>query len=179
MTEPTAIEKKRDIYALIDACNTKSAKKADVDALKTLLNEQPDLARLGELARVNISAVLAGDRWVPAARIMTEQDIKNKRAALGYKSSPELERMLIDTILLAWLRWQEFEYTFSLMTAGGDMTLTQAAFWEKRLTQAQGRYLRACETLARVRKLTSPTMQVNVAQEGSQQVNVAGDLVKS
>jgi hypothetical protein len=53
----------------------------------------------------------------------------------------------------------------------------KAAFWDKRLSAGQRRYLRACETLARVRKITRATMQINIAGPGSQQLNVAGDLV--
>ena len=42
---------------------------------------------------------------------------------------------------------------------------------DRKLSAAQRRYLRACETLARVRKLRLPTLQVNI---GEKQVNVAG-----
>jgi hypothetical protein len=48
-------------------------------------------------------------------------------------------------------------------------------YWEKRLTAAQRRFTRACETLARVRKLSrnTPALQFNIAASGGQQVNVA------
>jgi hypothetical protein len=47
------------------------------------------------------------------------------------------------------------------------------AYWEWRLQAAQGRYLRACESLVRVRCLSrSAPLQVNIS---AQQVNVAGD----
>ena len=45
-----------------------------------------------------------------------------------------------------------------------------AAWWEKRLSGAQRRYLRACETLAKIRKMQLPMVQVNI---GQQQLNVA------
>jgi hypothetical protein len=40
---------------------------------------------------------------------------------------------------------------------------------------AQARYLRACETLARIRKLarSTPALQVNIAADGGRQVNLA------
>ena len=47
--------------------------------------------------------------------------------------------------------------------ATGKLTLAQADFWERKLNHAQHRYLRAVETLARVRKLNI-SIQVNVAQ---------------
>ena len=55
------------------------------------------------------------------------------------------------------------------------MTLGQ--YWEKRLSAVQGRYLRALTTLARIRKMGLPAMQVNIATEGGQQVNIAGVVV--
>ena len=55
----------------------------------------------------------------------------------------------------------------------------EVEYWEKRLSASQRRYLRACETLARVRKITRTTMQINIAEEGSQQVNIAGDLLRN
>jgi len=56
-----------------------------------------------------------------------------------------------------------------------SITLTLGIFWEKRLSAAQRRFTRACETLARVRKLSrnTPALQFNIAASGGQQVNVA------
>jgi hypothetical protein len=61
-----------------------------------------------------------------------------------------------------------------LTLAANSGTLEQGEYWEKRLSAAQRRYLRACETLARVRKLTLGTLalQVNIAAAGGQQVNM-------
>ncbi len=56
----------------------------------------------------------------------------------------------------------------------GMLTLKQGEYWEKRLSSAQRRYLRACETLARVRKLAQASpLQVNI---GAQQVNGVGGM---
>jgi hypothetical protein len=45
------------------------------------------------------------------------------------------------------------------------------SYWEKLLSTAQGRYLKAIETLAKVRRLSKVTpLQVNI---GGQQINVA------
>jgi hypothetical protein len=56
-----------------------------------------------------------------------------------------------------------------------SITLTLGIFEEKRLSAAQRRFTRACETLARVRKLSrnTPALQFNIAANGGQQVNVA------
>ena len=48
---------------------------------------------------------------------------------------------------------------------GNRITLTLGLYLEKRLTAAQKRFTRACETLARVRKLSrnTPALQLNIA----------------
>jgi hypothetical protein len=98
---------------------------------------------------------------------------------LGYYSSPMLEKMLIDSVLLAWLRLNLNEYKLSGLDEQG-MSLEKAAFWEKRMLASQNRYLRVCRTLAQVRRLARniPALQVNINTDSGQQVNFAGDLVK-
>jgi hypothetical protein len=55
-----------------------------------------------------------------------------------------------------------------------SISLPLAMYWEKKLTAAQKRFTRACETLARVRKLSrnTPALQFNIAASGGQQVNL-------
>ena len=59
-----------------------------------------------------------------------------------------------------------------------DMSVVE--FWEKKLNVAQRRFLRASETLEKIRKMSAknPTLQVNIATQSGQQVNVAGNIVK-
>jgi hypothetical protein len=59
-------------------------------------------------------------------------------------------------------------------TMAQSITLTLGMYWEKRLSAAQRRFTRACETLARVRKLSrnTPALQFNIATSGGQQVNL-------
>jgi hypothetical protein len=45
-----------------------------------------------------------------------------------------------------------------------NLSLAQGEYWEKKLSANQRRYLRAVETLARIRKLNI-TVQVNVADK--------------
>jgi hypothetical protein len=47
----------------------------------------------------------------------------------------------------------------------------QVEFFERRVTQCQKRYLASIKTLAQVRRLMRPLIQVNIAEK---QANVAG-----
>lgn len=80
----------------------------------------------------------------------------------------ELERLLIQQVVVSWLYLGYIEYQYSAMTTTADMSIRRAEYWERRLSACQRRYLRATETLARVRRLQLPAVQVNI---GNQQVN--------
>jgi hypothetical protein len=59
-------------------------------------------------------------------------------------------------------------------------TLHDGEKWERILASKEARYLRAIETLARVRRLLNlPAPQVNINLPGGQQVNVQGDVKPS
>src|SRR5215212_4736557 len=93
---------------------------------------------------------------------------------LGYDGAPMLEQLLIQQAALCWLKLNLVELGYS-NTMKQSITLTLGMYWEKRLSAAQRRFTRACETLARVRKLSrnTPALQFNIAASGGQQVNVA------
>ncbi len=90
---------------------------------------------------------------------------------LARPSDGPLERLLIQQIVLAWLKlaYTEHHHRHFLMT--GNVPITQSDFWERRLSAAQRRFLRASETLARVRRLQLPAVQVNIAEQQVNQVN--------
>jgi hypothetical protein len=51
------------------------------------------------------------------------------------------------------------------------MTLTQSEFYDRRVTECQKRYLAAINALAQIRRLLSPSIQVNIA---GKDINLAG-----
>ncbi len=83
-----------------------------------------------------------------------------------------LEKLLIQDAALSWLKLSLVELHYAHVMKQ-SITLTLGIFWEKRLSAAQRRFTRACETLARVRKLSrnTPALQFNIATSGGQQVN--------
>src|ERR1041384_7471000 len=79
---------------------------------------------------------------------------------LGSEQAPVLEQLLIQQAALCWLKLNLVELSYS-NTMKQSITLTLGVYWEKRLTETQRRFTRACETLARVRKWsrTTPALQ--------------------
>ncbi len=74
------------------------------------------------------------------------------RDNLGWSAASEIERILIEQICLNWLRLNLLESIHFIKTTGSHSS-EHGIYWEKRLSGAQRRYLRACESLAKVRKL--------------------------
>ena len=149
----------------------------DVKALSDLLNGNKSL----ELWRDVLSAAQYAERAViensPAVHGVKEcwrLRLASLRNELGYAGAPILEQLLIQDAALSWLKLSIVELQYS-HTMKQSITLTLGIFWEKRLSAAQRRFTRACETLARVRKLSrnTPALQFNIATNGRQQVNVA------
>jgi hypothetical protein len=78
-------------------------------------------------------------------------------------------------VTLCWLNLNLLEYRH-VNSMKQSITLTLGAYWDKRLSMSQRRFTRACESLARVRRLSRRIpLQVNIATQGGQQMNVAAD----
>jgi hypothetical protein len=180
MSEPANTELAK-FHALLDRTNKEKPDRKDVKALRALLQRNPGIWReVGSLAVQNRLKLVKDVHITTAAAELIHASMETMAQELGYDNASILEQMLIDQLLLAWLRLNLWEYQLTEMETQG-MTLTKADFWERRISAAQRRFLRACETLARVRRLARnlPALQVNINAPNGQQVNIAGDYTKS
>lgn len=159
--------------------NRKSPSKEDIRTLKIALEQSPDLWRyVGDLSHFSYEALIKEYQQSP----FVEESLRIAKSKLqdilsnGTEPAP-LEWLLIDQVIMSWLRHylNEAQYAVALSK---NPTLELVQFWEKRLSASQRRYLRACETLARVGRLIrkTPALQINIATESGQQVNIAGDF---
>ena len=142
--------------------------KASLEAVKGYFASDPTLWRVVDMTHESAADVIAKESDLPKMRAIREANYEGQLRELGHDGSPSLERMLIEHVGLCWLRLQFVEQKYSAAMAQ-DLTIDQADYWERRLSATQRRYLRACEVLARVRRLRLPALQVNI---GEKQVNV-------
>ncbi len=166
--------------AALDRCQGKNAKKKDLDLLAKELDANPRaIAIMGDLTAQNITKMAEGFNN-PGFVVVLEKRIPQIKKELGYELAPAIEKLSIDGVVISWLRWQQIEYKYTWQNRQG-LSLNQAAYWDRSLTAAHARYLKALESLAKIRKLArhDPALQVNIATQGGQQVNVAGDLVRA
>lgn len=148
--------------------------KADIAKWREALEIHPNVWRMtGNMATVTGAQLI--ENAAGKNRVLRESmsyACKYIKKALGYDESPMLEQLLIDAVVLAWLRWSMTEYHYTEKAQAGQ-TITQADFWDRHLNAAQRRYLRALAALARIRKMNLPALQINI---GDRQVNIAGKL---
>ncbi len=90
------------------------------------------------------------------------------RAELEGPSPNAIERLLAERAAYCWLVVWQYE---SIPIGATEMTIKQSEFHQRRIDAAHRRFLSAVRTLAQVRKLAIPSIQVNIGQN---QVNVSG-----
>ncbi len=95
------------------------------------------------------------------------QELDRVRSELEGPNPTPIERLLAARASLCWfiVHWYENTYANS-----EGWSVAQADFQHRKIDKAHARFLTAVRTLAQVRKLALPTLQVNIAKN---QVNVA------
>src|SRR5215216_4946915 len=155
------------------AYKAKKPAKDDLQAIRKFLIEYPEFSKIVfDTVDTTQAQIIKNYVGSEVAQIAIEEHAAYIRAEMGYHEAPIMEKMLIENIITAWLRVQWLEF---LITArmSGEFRIPAMEFWQKSLATAQRSYLAACETLAKIRKMKLPNIQLNI---GDKQINVAGDL---
>ena len=101
------------------------------------------------------------------AREAARRDLDRLRTELTLPTDGGVERLLIERILTCHVQLAYAETVY--VQNCHKLTLDQGTYHQERIERVHHRYLSAIKTLATVRKLAQPTLQLNV---GAQQVNV-------
>lgn len=136
----------------------------DVEALVRLVRQHPHLMRkTADLAAASVNVAIQGANATPAVREVLRCSVDQVKASLGYERAVPVERLLVEQVALCYLRMNLAEQSYEGVMSQ-EHSLKLGAYWEKKLSSAQRRYLQAVETFARVRKLLSrPAIQFNIA----------------
>lgn len=146
----------KELGALLTKINKERPSPADVARVNEVLDKLPNLAwELGNLAnQTELQIIENALRKDKATMLLVSRRMGLMRDEMGYEQATIIERGLIEHCVLCWLRLYVTELRYE--GAMKDVTLAQGAYWEKKLSANQKRYLRAIETLARVRRLMQP-----------------------
>ena len=159
-----------DFHALL-----KRAETGDEAALKAMrpLIKTPDFWRQAADLVFNAESTvvnrLAGKNLV--VRESVQAQLTYMKNELGGPSPSPLEKLLVDRIALLWVQLTYYETIYTQQMS--DLSIRQSESQQRRIDATHRRYLAAIRTLAQVRRLAVPVVQVNVAQPGAKQLNVA------
>ena len=122
----------------------------------------------------NIAAI-AEKKWterIAGKNLLVREAVAGKlatlKASLAGQAPSAIERLLVERVAACWLQLS-FLDSIEAQNQGGQ-SFRRAEFDLKRQGSAQRRHLAAIRTLAEVRRLLAPNVQVNFAE---QQVNFA------
>ena len=143
------------------------------EQLRPLLDATPgtwecigDLAGHAQRAWLELAS---GDNGVTQEAI-TRTSGRMRADLLGPSPTP-LERLLVERIVACWLQVYYLESLYAQrLKEGGPMTWSGDDGHQRRQDRAHRRYLAAIRSLAQVRRLVTPMVQVNIAER---QVNVS------
>ena len=148
------------------------ARKGDestLPALREMLKTSRWLEALGNLANHAENALI---HKMATKDLAVSEGLRKRlevmRCELAGPASPPLERLLVERIVTCWLHLYYLEMIYANLDS---MSLDLAKHYQKCIDRAHHRYMSAIKTLATVRKLALPVLQVNIAKK---QVNVAG-----
>ena len=133
------------------------------DTKPEVWEEVGNLARQAEHAMVNATA--GGNEVLKAAVYRKLREMKEELAG---PAPTRLERLLVERVVVCWLHVHYADITYAQRMK--DLNREWGDFYQRRQDRAQRRYLSAIRTLAQVRRLLIPAVQVNI---GAQQTNVA------
>jgi hypothetical protein len=172
-TKPTDAAPENDEYLL---ALVRRAENGDTTTLLTLREwlKEPaavdafggDLARRAQLMLIN--------RFCSQNLLLKEsltRKLELLRVELAGPTPSPLERLLAERVVTCWLHLHLLEAVY----AGKEgMSMELGAYYERNISSAQKRYLAAIRTLALIRKLAVPVLQVNIAKKQVNMVSPCG-----
>jgi hypothetical protein len=107
-----------------------------------------------------------------AAGAALREDISDVADKLAGPTPSAFERMLADTAATCWFAYCLHEAQYAGEVTGEGMSFAQSERAQRRMDRAHRRFLNTIQTLATVRRLAVLAVQINVAREQVNQVNV-------
>jgi hypothetical protein len=162
-TKKLTDEDRKRLTALTDKAQ-KGDRKALAEASE-MLTEHRLWHVVGDMGRYAQEAWLdaaAGSN--PLARKALEEQLRELRNGLRDAGDSPLERVLIDRLVACWLQANYADWQHGALLKKGSYSFAEGRYNEERQDRAHRRVLQAAKTLATVRRLLTPAVQINVGQ---------------
>lgn len=141
----------------------RAANKGDRSAMSRLRRNlaSPQATELvefcGNLATQTAESILTstfGDQ--EASKLCVREKMIRMRNELGWQDSSEMERLLIERVVVTWLSLYRSELAYAQSTE--NLSVRQHDYLERRIEKAQRKHLAAIKMLATVRKMALPVL---------------------
>jgi hypothetical protein len=142
---------------LIEKANRGKEDGPEVKALRAFIDEHPDMANCHNVLSYSLQhALMLKITPEPGHLELLDREYKMRRDDLGWKDATAIERLMIERIMLLWVRllWCE-NYNTGFMKGG--VVMRESEFADKQLARAHSRYVKAIESLARLRQVQAIT----------------------
>jgi hypothetical protein len=106
----------------------------------------------------------AGKDGKEKTKATLKQDLCEVAAELAGPNPSPVERTLAEAAATSWFAFRMHESHFAGCSTEGGLSLAQSDDAQRRIDWAHRRYLSTLTTLAAVRRLAVPALQINVAQ---------------
>lgn len=162
----------REFDLLLEKATGKKPDSQQVRDLRRFLRDHPEMwQQLSSLYDLTFNNFLNKELVDPVAIELLRPTLKDLKNKLGWDNASVLERLIIEGVILTYVRWLTTEFKH-VDVVSQNHSFDRGVYWEKRLNNAQKAYLRACETLARIRKLSrnSPELQDDFSQQQKEMV---------
>jgi hypothetical protein len=162
--------KTRDLHALADIGDAKA-----LELLRKRHRDDPRAAlKIGDLAAAALRLRLAQMLDSKAAGTSLAIEVKVEsiiREIVGENPTP-MEYLLAQRVAMCWLDVQDHECRYANLDQ--DSSPKRYEWRSRMLDRAHRRYMSALKTLATVRRLNVPMVQVNIAEK---QINTVGQRI--
>jgi hypothetical protein len=170
-----------EFQALINAADT--GKPGAAQKLRDFLDAHPTTKLMGDLHAAIIGHLMKKLSGSKSADEFLAANINEKKQNLGYWKAGELEQMLIDRVVMCWLRLTLAENYCNKI---GDTVTTfkESDFAERSLSRANSRFIRACEALERYRlmaeavKIAKAKADLLEAKAGESKMNKSNTVMR-
>ena len=128
-------------------------------------------------AKTKLIDFAAGKEAKKHTKEMLQKEMEEQIQEYAGPAPSPIERTLAETATLSWFALRLFEATYVSSSQSEDgLTIKQAEFHLRRIDRAHRRLLSTLKTLATIRRLALPALQINVASQQVNQLNAGGSL---
>jgi len=146
-----------ELLALIEKANRGKENGPEVKALRRFIDDHPDMNNHHNVLSYSLQhALMLKITPEPGHLELLDREYKMRRDDLGWKDANPMERLMIERVMLCWLRvvWCE---NYNANYQRGGVVISGSEYADKLFARAFARYVKSVEALAKLRQVQAIT----------------------